>query len=162
MGLYLPVSPAGTKGWLFKYTLFGRPRGMGLGAYPAIQLAEARNLIAIARSLKAKGEDPLVAKQRTRRIAWAVAANRMTVEAVAKTIHPHSVGCLDREVRSRMAAHIRPVRERNGPARLHPSPRRVLISLRALEEWKRKRPSGVVKHKRQSFLLAIRMSETVV
>ena len=34
--------PAGSKGWIFRFTLGGRTRDAGLGSYPALSLAEAR------------------------------------------------------------------------------------------------------------------------
>ena len=41
-GLYLQVSSSGSKSWIFKFTLNGRPREMGLGPVHTIGLAEAR------------------------------------------------------------------------------------------------------------------------
>src|SRR5262244_4658877 len=43
-GLYLRVAPGGAKGWIFRYGGRGRRRDMGLGGYPAISLAKAREL----------------------------------------------------------------------------------------------------------------------
>jgi len=41
-GLYLQVGPTGGKSWLFRFTLRGRAREMGLGAVNAFSLADAR------------------------------------------------------------------------------------------------------------------------
>lgn len=41
-GLYFKVDPSGSKSWVFRYMLDGRRRSMGLGGYPTISLAEAR------------------------------------------------------------------------------------------------------------------------
>jgi Arm DNA-binding domain len=41
-GLYLRVSPTGSKAWVFRFQLDGKRRDMGLGPYPDISLAEAR------------------------------------------------------------------------------------------------------------------------
>jgi hypothetical protein len=41
-GLYLNVSPTGTKSWLFIWARDGKRREMGLGAYPAVTLAVSR------------------------------------------------------------------------------------------------------------------------
>jgi len=41
-GLYLRVSASGAKNWVFRFQIGGRRRDMGLGAYPTIGLAEAR------------------------------------------------------------------------------------------------------------------------
>lgn len=58
-GLYLQVSPSGTKSWLFMWKKDGKRTAMGLGPWPAISLAEARQKAEDCRSLVAKGLDPL-------------------------------------------------------------------------------------------------------
>jgi integrase len=71
-GLYLRVSASGAKSWVFRYQLDGRRRDMGLGAFPAISLAEAREKAAARRRQRAEGVDPLAAKaahQRAQRLA---------------------------------------------------------------------------------------------
>jgi hypothetical protein len=42
--LYFRVAPSGARGWIFRFALGGRTRDMGLGAYPEISLAAARDL----------------------------------------------------------------------------------------------------------------------
>lgn len=42
-GLYLYVSPSGSKSWAFVWTRGGNKREMGLGPYPAVPLAKARS-----------------------------------------------------------------------------------------------------------------------
>ena len=71
-GLYLQVRPvqrAGTedqgkvtRSWIFRFTLGGRTRDMGLGSARDISLAEARIKAREARKLKAAGVDPVAAK----------------------------------------------------------------------------------------------------
>lgn len=58
-GLYLQITTAGARSWVFRFTLAGRRRDMGLGAYPTVTLATARNLAAGARELVAAGTDPI-------------------------------------------------------------------------------------------------------
>ncbi|MBT6219632.1 MAG: DUF4102 domain-containing protein, partial [Rhodospirillaceae bacterium] len=41
-GLYLQVSRYDTKSWIFRFTLNGRSRQMGLGGLYTVSLAEAR------------------------------------------------------------------------------------------------------------------------
>jgi hypothetical protein len=41
-GLYLLVSPAGSKLWRWKYRVLGKEKVMALGAYPDVSLAQAR------------------------------------------------------------------------------------------------------------------------
>jgi hypothetical protein len=50
-GLYVLVTPAGSKLWNLKYRLDGKERKLSLGAYPAISLAQARSAKEDARSL---------------------------------------------------------------------------------------------------------------
>src|SRR5262245_50464805 len=58
-GLYLQISPSQTKSWIFRFALRGRTREMGLGSFPEISLAKAREKASDARSLKAEGKDPI-------------------------------------------------------------------------------------------------------
>jgi integrase len=62
-GLQLVVSPTGRRKWVLRYQLNGVRRDMGLGAYPAIGLADARAAAADARKLLARGDDPLDARK---------------------------------------------------------------------------------------------------
>lgn len=57
-GLYLQVKPSGAKSWLFRYQRDGKPLMMGLGAYPAVPLAEARKKAEALRNLRASKIDP--------------------------------------------------------------------------------------------------------
>ncbi|HXZ22781.1 MAG TPA: Arm DNA-binding domain-containing protein [Pseudolabrys sp.] len=61
-GLYLRVSESGGKSWVYRYMLDRRSHEMGLGATHAVSLAEARQKAADARSLCARGVDPLKQK----------------------------------------------------------------------------------------------------
>ncbi len=61
-GLYLQVSPALTKSWIFRYTRNAKSREMGLGSEREISLARARAKAADARGLLADGVDPIEAR----------------------------------------------------------------------------------------------------
>jgi len=65
--LYLQISTWHTKAWVFRYTLNGTPRHMGMGPCDLITLAEARAKARDARRLLLDGIDPLEAKQSVRR-----------------------------------------------------------------------------------------------
>lgn len=54
-GLYLRISDAGTKGWLYRYMLDGKRRWMGLGPFPLFGLADARAKALDARRLRHEG-----------------------------------------------------------------------------------------------------------
>ena len=54
-GLRLVVSPSGARKWVFRFTINGRRREMGLGSFPDVSLAEAREKAATsAESLSRK------------------------------------------------------------------------------------------------------------
>ena len=63
-GLYLNVSPTGTKSWLFIWARDGKRREMGLGAYPAVTLAVARQRAGECRIKVATGHDPIAERNR--------------------------------------------------------------------------------------------------
>jgi Arm DNA-binding domain len=87
-GLYLQVTGAGSKSWIFRYWIAerdpatgelvrdpatnkfkGRARDMGLGSYITVSLAEARDRALECRKLREKGIDPIDAREATRRQA---------------------------------------------------------------------------------------------
>ncbi len=64
-GLYLQVSKSGSKSWIFRYTLEGKAREMGLGALNTFTLAEARTRATEQRKLLSDAIDPLLTKHET-------------------------------------------------------------------------------------------------
>jgi integrase len=58
-GLYLQVSRAGTKSWIFRFTLNKRTREMGLGSLHVVSLKSARELADKNRMLVAQRIDPI-------------------------------------------------------------------------------------------------------
>ncbi|WP_150681223.1 tyrosine-type recombinase/integrase [Pandoraea pneumonica] len=65
-GLYLQITKAGVKSWLFRYMLSGRARGMGLGPIHTIGLAEARSRALDCRRLLLDGVDPIDSRNASR------------------------------------------------------------------------------------------------
>ena len=65
-GLYLQVHAGGSKSWIYRYTLHGRVRAMGLGPTHLVSLAEARGMAQEARLLKNQGVDPIDARAASR------------------------------------------------------------------------------------------------
>ena len=57
-GLYLLINPSGSRWWRFKYSRFGKERGLSLGVYPDVSLALARKRRDEARTQLAEGIDP--------------------------------------------------------------------------------------------------------
>lgn len=62
-GLYLEVSPKGSRRWFWKYRKDGKEGRMALGAYPAITLAAARKARDAAKQTKDSGADPVLARK---------------------------------------------------------------------------------------------------
>jgi integrase len=62
-GLYLSISLAGGRRWVFLYRRAGKLTEMGLGSARDVPLARARALAADARRLMVEGKDPLGAKR---------------------------------------------------------------------------------------------------
>lgn len=92
-GLYLQVTQAGVKSWLFRYMRQGKARGMGLGPLHTVSLAEARVKALECRKLLLDGIDPLAEKETKRASQMAVDANRMTfMEAATAYIAAHRAG----------------------------------------------------------------------
>lgn len=56
--LYLRVRKTGSKAWVFRYKTNGKPREIGMGAYPAVTLAQARKWAEKMREHAAEGKDP--------------------------------------------------------------------------------------------------------
>ena len=66
-GLYLVVTPSKSKAWVLRYQINGRRTDMGLGAYPAVGLSEARAATAKAKQQIAQEADPIVARKAARK-----------------------------------------------------------------------------------------------
>lgn len=59
MGLYLRVDPGGSRFWIQPVMIRGRRRELGLGSYPIVSLAEAREQALDNKRLIRAGRDPL-------------------------------------------------------------------------------------------------------
>jgi integrase len=68
-GLYLQVTHANAKSWVYRYALNGKTKYMGLGSASAITLKRARELVVEPRRLRAEGIDPLDTKRSQRTAA---------------------------------------------------------------------------------------------
>lgn len=62
-GLYLEVSPTGSKLWRFKYRIAKREKRLAFGVYPEVSLKDARVKRDEARKLLASGVDPSVQRK---------------------------------------------------------------------------------------------------
>ena len=63
-GLYLEVTVTGARHWVQRLRIWGKSRMFGLGGYPLVSLAEAREAAFENRKLARAGGDPLAEKRR--------------------------------------------------------------------------------------------------
>ncbi|UXS41998.1 integrase arm-type DNA-binding domain-containing protein [Agrobacterium tumefaciens] len=92
-GLYLQVAKGGSKSWIFRFMIAGKPRYMGLGSTDTFSLREARERAKEARKLVADGIDPIDARRE--RVAAARADDAKLVsfsEAAERYIKAHTAG----------------------------------------------------------------------
>ena len=73
-GLMLYVKPSGARTWVLRYQINGRRRDLGLGAWPDVSLAAARERAIDARRLLAEGVDPLDQRRKVYTLAFSDAA----------------------------------------------------------------------------------------
>jgi integrase len=68
-GLYIQVSMGKdgvNRSWIYRYTIGSKSRTLGLGSWPTINLAAARDAAAVQRAIRASGRDPLTEKREAR------------------------------------------------------------------------------------------------
>jgi len=122
-GLHLVVQPNGSRLWRMSYRWSGKPRTLSFGAYPTLELVEARAARDAAKRTLASGRDPSQVK-REQALAAKIAATN-TFEAVAREWYEHwKTGCVDaytHRVMSRLEADVfpaigrRPIADLNAP-----------------------------------------------
>ncbi|MDD2325630.1 MAG: tyrosine-type recombinase/integrase [Alphaproteobacteria bacterium] len=85
-GLHILIKPIGSKLWRFRYTSNGKRRIMGLGPYPLLSLAEARQKRDEARKLVLQNLDPIEERHTaaTKQAAALAAATENSFESVAR------------------------------------------------------------------------------
>lgn len=73
-GLYLQVSISGTKSWIYRFSIAGRVRDMGLGSVRDVSLARARTKASEARLVRELGSDPIAQRRAAIKPVMAVQA----------------------------------------------------------------------------------------
>jgi integrase len=92
-GLYLKVTPTGTKSWVFRYWTNGRRHALGLGPCHTITLAEAREKAREQRRLRLDGHDPAATKRAKAAERRVETAKAMTFRQCAEAyINTHEAG----------------------------------------------------------------------
>jgi integrase len=92
-GLYLQITRAGVKSWLFRFMLNKKARAMGLGALVAVSLADARGQATACRRQLQEGIDPIEARKTRKAAAQLEAAKALTFRQCAEAyISSHKAG----------------------------------------------------------------------
>ncbi len=92
-GLALQVTEGSGRSWLLRATIGGKRRAMGLGAYPAVTLAKAREKAREARELIRQGVDPIGRQRAAQSALRAAMAAALTFEDCADAyIKAHEAG----------------------------------------------------------------------
>ena len=81
-GLYLEVTPSGSKLWRWKFRIAGKERRLALGTYPATGLKEARQRRDQAKGQLEAGTDPSAAKRADKLCSQDQAANSFEKVAI--------------------------------------------------------------------------------
>jgi integrase len=84
-GLAINVSGCGSRSWVLRYTVNGRRRDKGLGGYPDVTLAQAKELARAARAQLRQGIDPVDDGRAVRSKMISTQANALTFGQAATT-----------------------------------------------------------------------------
>lgn len=77
-GLALQVAPGGARTWVLRFAIAGKRRDMGLGGFPDVTLAGAREKAREARAKADQGIDPILQRQEAKSALRATAAAAKT------------------------------------------------------------------------------------
>ena len=83
-GLALQVTPTGARSWILRATVGTKRRDMGLGQFPGVTLAQAREKARSAREKIEQGTDPILMRQQAQSLLRAQQAASLTFEAAAR------------------------------------------------------------------------------
>ncbi len=87
-GLYLRVSPTGSKSWIVRTVIHGKRRELGVGSVGLVTLAEAREKATEMRKAARAGDDPDAARKAAARASKAAAERElMTFGKAAEATH---------------------------------------------------------------------------
>ena len=99
--LHLRVASGGSKQWVFRYSLGHRTRDYGVGPFPTLSLAEARDRAHGLRKLLLDKIDPIEHRRQERATRTVEASRHITFDAAATTY----IASQERSWRSRHHAH---------------------------------------------------------
>src|SRR6185437_15697791 len=89
-GLYLQIAHTGSKSWVYRFSLNGRERFMGLGSAALVSLAGAREAATDCRRMRSKGVDP-IEQRKARRVEDQATATTFD-DCSAAYIEAHKAG----------------------------------------------------------------------
>lgn len=90
-GLGLNVTKSGSRSWILRYQAGGKRKDMGLGGYPDVTLAQAKERARAARTKLADGIDPIEASQAARaRLLAEQRGNILFRDAASQYIQAHA------------------------------------------------------------------------
>ena len=112
--LYFRVAPGGSRQWVFRFGLGGKMRDAGIGPFPTVSLAKARQQAEAYRQLVAAGVDPIEQRKDEREATRIASAKTMTFEQCAKAFmasHEAAWSSSDhrRQWASTLATYVYPV-----------------------------------------------------
>ena len=86
-GLHLRVSESGARSWILRAVIGNKRRDIGLGGFPDVGLALARDKARDARSKIEQGVDPIAARKRNVIIFWQPTAPQKHIAARRRCRH---------------------------------------------------------------------------
>ena len=86
-GLYLVMTPAGTRQWVQRIRVGGKRRDRGLGGWPAVSIVQARKAADANRVGVANGRDPWAKKTKTTPVGTVAADTAPTFGQAARQVH---------------------------------------------------------------------------
>lgn len=84
-GLLLQVTPNGAKSWIYRTTVGGKRRSIGLGGYPDVTLTQARENARALKKAITQGVDPVEQRKANKRTLVASQLSSITFEDAALT-----------------------------------------------------------------------------
>lgn len=103
-GLCMQVTPTKARTWILRATIAGKRRDMGLGGYPDVPLAAAREKARTARLQIDQGTDPILARREAKsELRAAAAAAKTFAECAAGFVDAKSAGWRNAKHRQQVA-----------------------------------------------------------
>lgn len=113
-GLYLQVSDGAARSWILRANVAGKRRDIGLGSFPSVSLAAARQKAQAHRESIQEGQDPVVLKRIAKSALAAERARAVTfVDVARRYLRSHASGWSNPKHRSQwentLQAYVYPV-----------------------------------------------------